>query len=107
VPGAVSQGGLVVTATDTTTHATATATSGTDGSFAESLTAAVNDTLSLTATDVVGNVSAPTLIAVRSTPSLPPSSGNTSLVYQGNLVDRVGLTSGSLVPDGQLDAVLR
>ncbi len=105
VPGAVSQGGLVVTATDTTTHATATATSGTDGSFAESLTAAVNDTLSLTATDVVGNVSAPTLIAVRSTPSLPPSSGNTSLVYQGNLADRVGLTSGSLAPDGVPDAV--
>jgi hypothetical protein len=105
VSGAVSQGGLVVTATDTITHAMATATSGLDGSFAESLAAAVNDTLSLTATDVVGNVSAPTLITVRSTPSLPPSSGNTSLVYQGDLVDRVGLSPGSLAPDGQPDAV--
>jgi hypothetical protein len=103
--GAVSQGGLVVTATDTVTRATVAATSSADGSFAESLTAAVNDTLSLTATDVVGNVSAPTLVTVRSTPSLPPSSGNTSLVYQGNLVDRVGLVAGTLTPDGLPDAV--
>jgi len=105
LPGAVGFGGLVVTVTDTVSHATTTATSSADGSFATNLPAAVNDTLSLTATDVVGNVSAPTLISVRSTPSLPPSSGNTSLVYQGNLVDRVGLIAGSLVPDGLPDAV--
>jgi Bacterial Ig-like domain/Carboxypeptidase regulatory-like domain len=105
LPGAVTKSGLVVTATDTATHAVGTGTSANDGSFAESLTAAVNDTVSLTATDVVGNVSAATLIAVRQTPSLPASSGSTSLFYQGKLVDRVGLSSGSLVPDGQADAV--
>ena len=105
LPGAVSMGGLLVTVTDTISHATVTTTASADGSFATSLPAAVNDTVSLTATDVVGNVSAHTLISVRSTPSLPPSSGNTSLVYQGNLVDRVGLTPGSLTPDGLPDAV--
>ena len=105
LPGAVGIGGLLVTVTDTISHATVIATAAVDGSFATSLPAAVNDTVSLTATDVVGNVSAPTLISVRSTPSLPPSSGNTSLVYQGNLVDRVGLTAGSLTPDGLPDAV--
>ena len=103
--GAVSRSGLVVTATDTVTHSTATATSAADGSFAESLTASVNDTVSLTATDIVGNVSTPTLISVRQTPSLPPASGSTTLMYQGGLVDRVGLTAGNLTPDGQNDAV--
>lgn len=103
--GAVSAGGLIVMVVDTNSGLTSSATSAPDGSFATSLTAAVNDTLSLTAIDVVGNVSAATLISVRQTPSLPPSAGSTSLVYQGNLVDRVGLTSGSLTPDGQLDAV--
>jgi hypothetical protein len=103
--GSVSTGGLTITVVDTATHTAATATSNSDGSFATSIAATVNDTLSLTATDVVGNVSATTLISVRSTPSLPPSSGSTSLVYQGKLVDRVGLTSGSYTPDGQLDAV--
>lgn len=105
LPGSVSPGGLVITATDTVSHTTATATAAPDGSFAMNIVAAVNDTLSLTATDIVGNVSAPTLIAVRQTPSLPPASGNTSLTYQGDLVDRVGLAPGSLVPDGQADAV--
>jgi hypothetical protein len=103
--GAVSKSGLLVTATDTVNHATSTGTSANDGSFAESLTAAVNDTVSLTATDVVGNVSAATLIAVRQTPSLPPASGSTTLTYQGELVDRVGLTSGSLSADGVADGV--
>jgi hypothetical protein len=105
MPGAVGTGGLLVTITDTVSHATVTATAAADGSFATNLAAAVNDTLSLTATDVVGNVSSATLISVRSTPSLPPSSGNTSLVYQGDLVDRVGLTPGSYTPDGLPDAV--
>jgi hypothetical protein len=104
-PGAVGSGGLVVSAIDTVSKTTATATAAGDGSFATNIVAAVNDTLSLTATDVVGNVSAPTLIAVRQTASLPPSSGNTSLVYQGDLVDRVGGGSNGLSPDGQLDAV--
>jgi len=104
-PGAVSAGGLVISVTDTVSQATATGTSAGDGSFATNIAAAVNDTLSLTATDVVGNVSAPTLITVRQTASLPPSSGNTSLVYQGDLVDLVGGGSNGLSPDGQLDAV--
>src|SRR4029077_11793820 len=59
--GAVSGGGLVISVTDTVSHVTAPpATSSGDGSFATNIVAAVNDTLSLTATDVVGNVSAPT-----------------------------------------------
>lgn len=104
--GAVSGGGLVISVTDTVSHVTAPpATSSGDGSFATNMVAAVNDTLSLTATDVVGNVSPPTLITVRQTTSLPPSAGNTSLVYQGDLVDRVGGGSNGLSPDGQLDAV--
>jgi hypothetical protein len=104
-PGAVSAGGLVISVTDTSSQATATSTSASDGSFATNIAAAVNDTLLLTATDVVGNVSAPTLIAVRQTASLPPSTGNTSLVYEGDMVDRVGGGSNGLSPDGQLDAV--
>jgi hypothetical protein len=104
--GAVSGAGLVVSVIDTVSHATAPpATSASDGSFATNIAAAVNDTLSLTATDVVGNVSPPTLITVRQTASLPPSSGNTSLVYQGDLVDLVGGGSNGLSPDGQLDSV--
>lgn len=103
--GSVSTGGLVVTVTDTVSRITATATAAADGSFATNIAAAANDTLSLTATDVVGNVSSATLIAVRQTPSLPPASGSTSLTYQGELVDRVSLAAGNLTPDGQLDAV--
>ena len=104
-PGAVAGSGLTINVVDTVSQATATSTSAGDGSFATNIAAAVNDTLSLTATDVVGNVSAPTLITVRQTASLPPSSGNTSLVFQGDLVDMVGGGSNGLAPDGQLDAV--
>lgn len=103
--GAVSGGGLTINVKDTASTATATATSAGDGSFATNIAAAVNDTLSLTATDAVGNVSAATLITVRQTASLPPSSGNTSLAYQGDVVDRVGGGSNGLSPDGQMDAV--
>ena len=103
--GAVSGPGLTIKVTDTATGTTATSTAANDGSFATNIAAAVNDTLSLTATDVVGNVSAGTLITVRQTASLPPSSGNTSLMYQGDVVDRVGGGSNGLSPDGQLDAV--
>ena len=104
-PGAVSGGGLTISVVDTVSQATATATSAADGSFATDIAAAINDTLSLTATDDVGNVSAPTLITVRQTQSLPPSAGNTSLVYQGDLVDLVGGGSNGLSPDGILDSV--
>jgi hypothetical protein len=103
--GAIGSTGQTVNITDTVSHASAAATVAADGSFATSIVGAIGDTLSLTATDVVGNVSAATLITVRSTPSLPASSGSTSLMYQGDLVDRVGLTPGSFTPDGQADAV--
>jgi len=103
--GAISSTGQTVNITDTVSNTTATATVAAAGSFATNIVAAIGDTLSLTATDIVGNVSAATLITVRSTPSLPASSGSTSLMYQGDLVDRVGLTPGSFSPDGQLDAV--
>ena len=103
--GAVTGGGLTISVTDTASHATAApATSASDGSFATTIVAAIGDTLSLTTTDSVGNVSAATLVTVRQTTSLPPSAGNTSLVYQGDLVDRVGGGTG-LSPDGALDAV--
>jgi len=104
IAGAVGRG-LTLTIVDAVTHATSTAVASTDGSFATNVNAAVGDTLSLTATDAVGNVSSPTLVTVRSTPSLPPSAGNTSLVYQGNVVDRVGFAAGAFAPDGQADAV--
>ncbi len=104
LPGAV-RGGLTVTVTHTVSGAKSTAAAAADGSFATSLAAAVDDTLSLTAADAVGNVSPATRIAVRRTPSLPPPTGSTSLHYEGNLADRVGLTAGSLTPDGQNDAV--
>lgn len=106
-PGAVSGGGLTISVVDTVSQATATATSAADGSLATDIAAAINDTLSLTATDDVGNVSAATLITVRQTQSLPPSSGNTSLVYQGDLVNLVGGGSNGLSPNpsGQLNAV--
>jgi hypothetical protein len=106
-PGAVSGGSLTINVIDTVSQAAAVANSASDGSFATNIVAAVNDTLSLTATDVVGNVSVPTLITVRQTQSLPPSSGNTSLVYQGDLVDLVGGGSNGLspAPNGQLNAV--
>jgi len=86
----------------TANGATASATAESDGSFAMSLAAAVDDVLSLTATDELGNVSDPTTIVVRRTPSLPPSEGSTSLRFEGVLVDRVG---PELTPDGNLDAV--
>jgi large repetitive protein len=103
--GAVSAGGLTINIVDTVNQATATATSAVDGSFASSISASVNDTLSLTATDQVGNVSAATLITVRSTQSLPPSSGNTSLVYQGDVADLVGGGSNGLSPGPTNNAV--
>jgi hypothetical protein len=103
--GAIGSTGQTVNITDSVSHTTATVTVAPDGSFAGDIVAAIGDTLSLTVTDMVGNVSTATLITVRSTPSLPASSGSTSLMYQGDLVDRVGLTSGSYAPDGQNDAV--
>ncbi|MFZ1010565.1 MAG: carboxypeptidase regulatory-like domain-containing protein [Candidatus Sulfotelmatobacter sp.] len=103
--GAVNAGGLTINIVDTVTQATATATSAVDGSFATSIAAAVNDTLSFTTTDQVGNVSAATLITVRSTKSLPPSSGNTSLVYQGDVADLVGGGSNGLTPGPTNNAV--
>src|SRR6185436_13875247 len=103
-PGAV-RAGLTVRVTHVASGAVSTATAKADGSFTTSIAAAIDDLLSLVAIDVVGNESAPTQITVRRTPSLPPPSGNTALHYEGNLADRVGLTAGSLAPDGQNDAL--
>jgi hypothetical protein len=103
--GAVSAGGLTVNLVDTATQAAATATSANDGSFSTSIVAAINDTLSVTATDQVGNVSAATLVTVRATQSLPPSAGNTSLMYQGDVADLVGGGSNGLSPGTEPNAV--
>lgn len=81
----------------------ASASAAADGGFAMSLPASVGDTISLTATDDVGNQGGETRITVRSTPPLPPSEGATRLRFEGVVADRVGLTAPE--PDSELDAV--
>jgi hypothetical protein len=88
------------------THAgSATASVNGDGTFSANIAGSTDDTLSLVAVDGAGNRSTSALIAIRQTPSLPPTTGSTALNYAGNLVDRVGVTGGALSPDGNLDAV--
>ncbi|HTC93759.1 MAG TPA: carboxypeptidase regulatory-like domain-containing protein [Terriglobales bacterium] len=90
---------------NTVNGAFATTLAAGDGSFATNIPGSVDDRLQLDAVDIVGNRGPVTTIAIRQTPSIPPSSGATSLVYQGNLVDRIGGGASGLSPDGQLDAV--
>jgi hypothetical protein len=94
-----------VSITNLTHAAQATASVANDGTFSTNIAGSVDDTLSLTAIDPAGNRSTATLITVRQTPSVPPATGNTSLNYAGDLVDRVGTAAGALSPDGALDAV--
>jgi hypothetical protein len=94
-----------VSITNLTHAAQATASVAGDGTFSTNIAGAVDDTLSLTAIDPAGNRSTATLVTVRQTPSVPPATGNTSLNYAGDLVDRVGTTAGALSPDGALDTV--
>ncbi|HKF22304.1 MAG TPA: carboxypeptidase regulatory-like domain-containing protein [Candidatus Angelobacter sp.] len=91
--------------TNLTHAAQATVSVANDGTFSTNVAASVDDTLSLTATDPAGNHSNAVLITVRQTPSVPPATGNTSLTFAGDLVDRVGTAAGTLTPDGNLDAV--
>jgi hypothetical protein len=91
--------------TNTTHPASATATVNNDGTFSTNIAGSVDDTLSLVAVDGAGNRSPAVLITVRTTSSLPPTTGNTALNYAGDLTDRVGTAAAALTPDGSLDAV--
>jgi hypothetical protein len=91
--------------TNTKSSAMTTVRAGSDGSFSIYIAGSIDDPLSIVAIDAVTNRSDAATTSIRSTPSLPPSEGSTSLHYDGILVDRVGAAAGSLVPDGNLDAV--
>jgi hypothetical protein len=91
--------------TNTSNNAFATVRASSDGGFSIFIAGAIDDPLSIVAIDAVGNRSNAALIHIRQTPSLPPSQGSTTLHFDGILVDRVGTATGSLVPDGNLDAV--
>src|SRR5581483_2365724 len=91
--------------TNVTHPASATASVNGDGTFSTNIAGSVDDTLSLVAVDGAGNRSPTALISVRTTSSLPPTTGNTSLNFAGDLTDRVGTAAAALTPDGTLDAV--
>ncbi|HKY21469.1 MAG TPA: carboxypeptidase regulatory-like domain-containing protein, partial [Vicinamibacterales bacterium] len=84
--------------------ATAIVSAASNGSFTASIAGSIDNTLSLVAVDGPGNRSTETRIAIRSTPSVEPAAGSTSLTFDGLIADRVGV-GRSLAPDGQLDAV--
>lgn len=87
------------------TGAVISTTAAANGSFAANVTADIDDPLGMTAIDAAGNAGFPSYTSVRSIPSIPPSSGTTSLHYEGLAVDQVGLAAGSYSPDGQMDGV--
>jgi hypothetical protein len=93
--------------TNTVSSALAAVKASSDGSFSMFIAGAIDDALTVVAIDAVGNRSEPATIRIRSTPSLPPSEGATTLHYDGILVDRVGPAAGAtaMTPDGNLDAV--
>jgi len=91
--------------TNTATSAFTSVKASSDGGFSIFIAGSIDDPLSVTAVDAVGNRSESAAISIRSTPSLPPSAGSTTLHFDGILVDRVGSASGALTPDGNLDAV--
>lgn len=78
---------------------------GTDGAFTTNVTADIDEMLSIVAVDAAANVSAPLLTSVRRMPSIPSTTGNSTLLYEGLTLDRVGLTEGSYWPDSQMDGV--
>ncbi|MEO8379455.1 MAG: carboxypeptidase regulatory-like domain-containing protein [Acidobacteriota bacterium] len=91
--------------TNTVTNAFTSVRASSDGGFSIFIAGAIDQALSVVAVDAVGNRSESATITIRSTPSLPPSEGSTTLHYDGVLVDRVGGTSGAMTPDGTPDAV--
>ncbi|MCU1246824.1 MAG: LamG domain protein jellyroll fold domain protein, partial [Acidobacteria bacterium] len=102
--GAV-EGNSSVEVKNTRTGVVVTIAAAADGSFSLFIDGNVDDLLSITATDIVGNRSAATTLSIRQTPSLPPASGATTLRFEGVLVDKVGTTVNSITPDGKNDAV--
>jgi hypothetical protein len=101
------EGNATVDIRNTASNATARIAAAADGSFSVYIAAAVDDLLSLTATDTVGNTGPATMLAVRRVPSLPPATGATTLRFEGVLVDKVGAGSGiaGMTKDGVDDAV--
>jgi len=102
--GAV-EGNALVEIVNTTHPASVTVTAAGDGTFSNYINGAIDDILTITATDTVGNRGPSTNISIRRTPSLPPAQGSTTLRFDGVLVDRVGNAGGAVTPDGKLDAV--
>ena len=92
--------------TNTNNASVVTVGAGADGGFSVFVDGAVDDTLSLVAIDSVGNRSAPAAIRIRQTSSLPPSSGTTSVRFEGLLADRVGPGRAALAPDGTMDMLI-
>ncbi len=101
-PGAVEVG-TTVEVTNTNNSAVRTAATASDGSFALTIEAAVDNLLSVVAIDGVGNRSTATTTVVRTETSLPPVPA--TLRFEGVLLDRVGSGTADLEPDGDPDAV--
>jgi hypothetical protein len=108
----VAQSGAIeplvsVSIVNTANGASATTTAAANGSFTASVTASVDDLLSIRGTDALGNVGAASIVAVRRTPSVPPEEAAATLRFDGLLADRVSSGTGgaALVPDGTSDAL--
>ncbi|MCU1350083.1 MAG: hypothetical protein JWO56_3113, partial [Acidobacteria bacterium] len=101
------EGSSTVDIRNTANNATARIAAAADGSFSVYIAAAVDDLLSITATDTVGNTGPATTLNVRRVPSLPPATGATTLRYDGILVDKVGAAAGAggMTKDNVDDAV--
>ncbi|HEX6096863.1 MAG TPA: carboxypeptidase regulatory-like domain-containing protein [Thermoanaerobaculia bacterium] len=95
-----------VEVTNTNNSQVVTADAGADGGFSLFINGAVDDSLSIVAIDSVGNRSAATTIRIRQTSSLPPSSGSTTVRFEGLLADRVGPGAAALAPDGKMDMLI-
>jgi hypothetical protein len=88
---------------DNAQHAECTAAA--DGHFSTSMLASSGDRLRIVARDSMLNASAPAQVLVAPPPPLPPSSGETRLLFVGQLGDRVGPGQAALTSDGLTDAV--
>ncbi|HET8775704.1 MAG TPA: carboxypeptidase regulatory-like domain-containing protein [Thermoanaerobaculia bacterium] len=103
--GAV-ESGAHVEVTNTNNGQTVAVDAGADGGFSLFINGAIDNALSIVAIDSVGNSSAATVVNIRQTSSLPPSSGTTSVRFEGLLADRVGPGAGALAPDGKMDMLI-
>lgn len=95
-----------VEVTNTNNGQLVAADAGADGGFSLFINGSVDDALSIVAIDSVGNRSTPTVINIRQTSSLPPSTGTTNVRFEGLLADRVGPGAAALAPDGKMDMLI-